>query len=421
MSSMLRRFNLSTQGQTTFFMWLLGAYYVMILNQHFNIPLRFIPWALIGFAGYILWKKFREQSWNFLQITELFSSSDIKILLAAIGIVSLCFFIATFAQHPDVSGIYDLVTIYVGPIALGIIAFIVLPKNNHSIQFLNLACTAAVIFLGFTDIFHYCREFYKLGKFADPYAHRWFSDGYLFFIPWLFLGFFSSQNRWIKIVWALGIWSIVILLTATGGSRGAIAVLVSQLSIFIFMSARKGSLAITITSLVALLGFGFLGALYIAPQAIEASIKKGLFIGDRIYDAWLPVIDFIHQNLWVGHGFGREAWNQAYKSFEAQNFGWLGFNRGGPHNQFLDITFIGGIFSAIAYCIVCFLIVKILFTLICKSSPKIVGAALAALCSFVGLYLIRGLVESIRWEPLGIIFTWCLLLSYLHQRELSQK
>lgn len=421
MTSILQLSLRSTLKLPVFFMWLLGVYYVMILNQHFNIPLRFIPWALIGFTGYILWKKFREQSFNFPQITELFSSSDIKALLAAIGIVSLCFFIATFAQDPDISGLYDLVTIYVGPVALGIIAFIVLPKNNRSIQFLNLACAAAVIFLGFTDIFHYCREFYRYKTFSNPSLHRWFSDGYLFFIPWLILGFFSEKIFLKKIVWLFSIWMILVLLLSTGGSRGAMVVVTVQIITFILLYARKEPLVNVATSLAFLLGFGFLGARQISPQAIDASLKKGLFFGDRMNDAWLPVLDFIRQDLWVGHGFGSDAWEQSYEVFLIQHTGWPGINYGGPHNQFLDVAFIGGIFSAIAYCATCFLVVKILFTLVRKSTPEIAGAALASLCSFVGLYLVRGLVESIRWEPLGIILTWCLLLSYLHQRELSQK
>lgn len=398
-------------------MWLLGAYYVMILNQHFNIPLRFIPWALIAFAGYILWERRKKQSSGYPQIVELFYAPNISSLMISIGIISLCFLVATLAQPAGINGLYDLLTIYIGPIALGITAFLVLPKDAKSILFLNLACAAAVILLGFTDIFHYYRELYQLGKFAHPYMHRWFSDGYLFFLPWLFLGFFSTQGYWRKLGWALGILLILILLMATGGSRGAMLVVVSQLCIFIFMSARKGSLLTIALSFFSLLSFGFLGALYIAPQAIDASIKKGIFVSDRIHDAWLPVLDFIHQNLWIGNGFGRASWDQAYSKFMSRNIGWPGANGGSPHNQVLDVAFIGGIFAAIVYCVACILIVKILFTLVRKSTPEIAGAALAALCSFVGLYLVRGLVESIRWEPLGIILTWCLLLSYLHHRE----
>lgn len=420
MTSILQLFRRSTLEMPVFFMWLLGIYYVMILNQHFNIPLRFIPWALIGFAGFVLWKLRKGKSFNPPQIAEIFFENRSKYLLLNIGVLSIGFLIATLIKGSSNSGIYDLVTIYIGPLTLGVIAVFVLPKNFATIRFLNLACAAAVIFLGFTDIFHYGRELYRSGKFAHPSLHRWFSDGYLFFLPWLYLGFFSTKHYLKKLGWLLGVWMILVLLLATGGSRGAMIVALVQIILFVILYAREVSPLKVILPLGILLGAGFLGAYQFAYDAISASIKKGIFVGDRMNDAWIPVIDFIRQEFWLGHGFGRAAWDQAYKLFLSQHIGWPGINYGGPHNQFLDVAFIGGIFAAIAYCAACFWIVKILFSLARKSSPQIAGAALAALCSFVGLYLVRSLVESIRWEPLGIILTWCLLLSYLHQREVAK-
>lgn len=418
---MMKLHNSFGQKLPVLFLWLLGFYYLLILNQHFNIPLRFIPWILFGLALFSLFKIWRNQSLSLFELGTFVNSSPAKNLLISIGVVSLCFIIATSSTRaPGDNGLYDLVTIYLGPIFLGIIAVFVLPKNVATIQFLNLACAAAVLFLGFTDIFHYGRELYRSGKFAHPSLHRWFSDGYLFFLPWLYLGFFSTKNYLKKLGWFLGVWMILVLLLATGGSRGAMIVALVQIILFVFLYAREVSPLKVILPLGILLGAGFLGAYQFASDAISASIKKGIFVGDRMNDAWIPVIDFIRQEFWLGHGFGRAAWDQAYKLFLSQHIGWPGINYGGPHNQFLDVAFIGGIFTAIAYCAACFWIVKILFSLARKSSPQIAGAALAALCSFVGLYLVRGLVESIRWEPLGIILTWCLLLSYLHQREVAK-
>ncbi|QWD91076.1 O-antigen ligase family protein [Polynucleobacter sp. MWH-Braz-FAM2G] len=368
-----------------------------------------------------MWKKYKELSPNAIHIVDLFSSPTIKSLMLSLGVVSLCFFIATLAQPSGTKGLYDLLTIYIGPITLGILAFIVFPKKIESIEFLNLACAASVIFLGFTDIFHYGRELYQQGTFGHPYTHRWFSDGYLFFMPWLLMRFFSNNRDLKKLGWFFLITMILILLLATGGSRGSMVVVISQILIFVCLYSNKRSFFFGAALLLMMLGIGFWGALQLAPKAISISLEKGLFVGDRMNDAWLPVLDFIRHDFWIGHGFGRAVWDQAYAIFLTQHERWPGINWGGPHNQVLDVAFIGGVFAVIAYCVACFLIVKILFTLARRSSPEIAGAALATLCSFVGLYLVRGLVESIRWEPLGIILTWCLYLSYLNQNQSAEE
>ena len=154
-----------------------------------------------------------------------------------------------------------------------------------------------------------------------------------------------------------------------------------------------------------------------SPTLIAGAVQRGVYVQSRVDDAWLPVLDFIQSSPWIGYGFSRIAWDKAYSIFLSAHPGWPGLNMGGPHNLVLDVAFIGGIFAAIFFVCICFYIVKILLGIVLKSPLELAGPALATLCSFIDFYLVRGLVESCRWEPLGITLMWVLLLSYLDKQR----
>ena len=411
MSSLL---NPGLQKWPTVLMWAIGFYYLLILNQHFLIPLRYIPWALIAMVLVIIFWQLHSVKGLSLNFTSYYPQKSARRLLMWVCALSICFLIGTiFGQLSDMNSFFALLTIYIGPILLGVIGIFALPRKIKTVEFLCLACAAAILFLALTDTLHYARDWYRLGHFAEDSSHRWFGDGYIFFIPWLLLGFIKSKGILKRCLWLGAIFWIFLLLSGTG-SRAIMGIALLELAMF--MSFYRRRLIAFILPLVLIAAFQ-VGSTVMAPTLIADAVQRGVYVQNRVTVAWLPTLEFITQSFWIGHGFGPAPWNsaydlylQAYPASGASNFG-------GPHNLLLDIAFIGGIFAAVFFLCVCFYIVKILLGIVLKSPFELAGPALATLCSFIDFYLVRGLVESCRWEPLGITLMWVLLLSYLDKQR----
>jgi O-antigen ligase len=395
------------------FLLALGGYYLLILNQHFNIPLRYIPWALIFFAfavyGYV--KKVPDRFIkNILVVCAL---PRIALMLISLTVLTIGFTVASFNELPAGKSLYDVTTIFLGPIFLGLISVAIVPRNLKTVDFLCAACVLAVLFLALTDTLHYARDWYRMGRFADDGSHRWFGDGYIFFLPWLLLAYIKAKGWFNQVVWLLCIFWIFLLMSGTG-SRAVMIVVLIEITLFMSFYRRKSKAFFLPIILAGAFG---LGALLLAPQQIAGAIQRGTLIQNRVYDAWLPVLDFIRDAPWLGHGFGPDPWNKAYAIFLNSHPAWPGSNFGSPHNLMLDVAFVGGVISLAAFVCLCILITWILFGMVRKSPFEIAGPALATLCSFIDFYLVRGLVESIRFEPLGITLMWVLLLTFINKQQ----
>jgi O-antigen ligase len=412
---MISLLNPGIQKWLTILMWAIGFYYVLILNQHFLIPLRYIPWVLIALVLLITFWQLNSAKSLSLNFTSYYPQKSVRLLLMLVCALSICFLIGTiFGQHSDVRSIFALLTIYIGPILLGVIGIFALPKNIKTVEFLCLASVVAILFLALTDTLHYARDWYRLGHFATDSSHRWFGDGYLFFIPWLLLGFIKSNGILKRCIWLAAIFWIFLLLSGTG-SRAIIGIALLELVMFMSFYRRRFIAFILPLVLIAASQFGRM--IMAVPTTVDRALKEGFYVQNRIDNDWLPALDFIQSSPWIGHGFSRIAWDKAYSIFLGAHPGWPGVNMGGPHNQMLDVAFIGGIFAAIFFLCICFYIVKILLGIVLKSPFELAGPALATLCSFIDFFLVRGLVESCRWEPLGITLMWVLLLSYLDKQR----
>ena len=397
------------------FLWSVGGYYLIILNQHFNIPLRLIPWALIFLGLMVVFCANDGLDYLTKNIRLIYSLPGMPIVLISLSILILGFLASSINDLPEEKSLNDVSTVFLGPIFLGLIAPLVFPRRELTIQYLCAFCAYAIVFLAFTDTLHYVRDWYRLGRFADDSSHRWFGDGYIFFIPWLLLAYIKAETRFKQFLWLIGIFWIFLLLSGTG-SRGVMIVILIEITLFMSFYRRRPKAFLLPFILTAAFG---LGAIVLAPQQIAGAIQRGALVQNRIYDAWLPVLDFIEKSPWMGHGFGPNPWNKAYAVFLNSHPGWPGINYGGPHNLMLDVAFIGGILSLLAFICLCFWIALLLFRMVRQAPFEIAGPALATLCSFIDFYMVRGLVESCRWEPLGITLTWVLLLSILNNQSNS--
>lgn len=77
------------------------------------------------------------------------------------------------------------------------------------------------------------------------------------------------------------------------------------------------------------------------PQLFESMLNRGLQISDRVKYAWGPGLELIANAPALGHGFGRQAWDQAYSQLVLIHPDLINF--GSPHNWFLTAGFFGGV------------------------------------------------------------------------------
>jgi hypothetical protein len=189
------------------------GYIFLMLNQHFNIPLKIIPGALIciGLVSYFKLSK-SLYSWRYFC-----GSRGSQLLLIFLLLLTICFLLGTSSQLPRISGFIDLASIFISPILLAVIALQIFPldsSNNSDIKTIDLlcqACVAGILFLALTDVAHYFRDFYRIGMVPDDYSHRWFADGYIFFLPWLLLNLVKTQILSRRIFWLSATFAIFIL------------------------------------------------------------------------------------------------------------------------------------------------------------------------------------------------------------------
>jgi hypothetical protein len=390
------------------FLYALGGYWVIILNQHFNTPLKFIPWALIALATFLL---IADKNLKINALTQIFRGGDsrwLAVLLISVLGMTLFFFMGSIKNLPNTRSLFDFLTIYLGPILLGVLAAAIIPKKMKSLEHLLNFCVIAILFLAVTELLHYLREIYRFGAISkNHYIHRWFADGYLFFLPFLLVKYIKTDCRKKKYFYLFGISSVVLFVSIIA-SRAATLILIFQLIVTTWCFRSKK------------LFFGFcvlilittLAAFIFTPWAMKSVGDRLFLIINRFNDALIPGYDGFINSLWLGNGFGSYPWNHAYEFFLSNHPNWVGVNTGHSHNFFLEIAFIGGIFALCFGIVICIIIVKKLLFLSRLTSSNIEPFAFAILLSFFSFYIFRGIVEAPRWEPLGIVITWFFLLYF---------
>lgn len=396
------------------FLALYCGYIFLLLNQHFNIPLKFIPSILICIGLVLIWKS----NTLVIQYFDFCKNSTSLNFFISLACLIFCFVIGTSTQLPKLGGFFDLWTIFISPLCLAVLGAIIFSGESSyqpltkTIQVLCYACVASVLFLGFTDVLHYLRDFYRIGRVPDDYSHRWFADGYIFFLPWLLLNFVKAQTFSRRLLWLLAVFSIFILISGTA-SRASLGVTVIEICLFMAFYRRKPIAFILPLFLCAAY---FIGASILAPTQVENLLARGVTYQSRIYDAWVPTLTFIHENPYFGRGFGLAIWDSSFATFLSQRANWPGINMGGPHNLILSVGFIGGYLGISFFVILSILIIWVLLRIVLRAPFEIAGPALATLCSYIDFYLVRGLVESPRFEPLAITILFTLLIRCAFQK-----
>jgi O-antigen ligase len=147
-----------------------------------------------------------------------------------------------------------------------------------------------------------------------------------------------------------------------------------------------------------------------AIERATAAAGSTNFDNQRIHGMWLPAIELIKEGPWYGHGFGRAAWDAAFVAGVPNHPAWtVRTPLGGPHNLWLQVGFVGGVLGLAAFLAAAASIVVCLWRQ-ARSHGTHSATAVAVLSAVVGFYGVRGLVEDPRWEPLGLVLLWTVLL-----------
>jgi O-antigen ligase len=373
------------------FLYCLAAYVVILLNQHFNVPLKFLPFILL-LAGSAIY--------TFTAPRPLVGAGGLSTDLAAAGLLIAIFFAAAVSAGV---GLSQLLTTVVGPAALAVLAGVMLPPQV-ALRVLAAACVGALLFLATTDVLHYGRDFWRDGGLPAGPSHRWFADGYVFFLPWLFVVRDTARTVWARWLLRASMVGVFFLLAGTGSRAawGAVAVEIVMLALLLRRPRYLLDLLL------------FAGVLVLAApmfQTASAAFERGFDDNQRLRGTWRPGFQLISQNLWLGHGFGHEAWNLAYRDAVRHHPEWaIGAPLGGPHNVFLSVVFASGLAGLAAFLLFVAVLLAALHRAFARSLEPERTLAAGVLCALVAFYFIYGLVGDPRLEPLWIVFMWALLL-----------
>ena len=106
----------------------------------------------------------------------------------------------------------------------------------------------------------------------------------------------------------------------------------------------------------------------------------------------------------LGFGFGKETFNREFNSRVPEREAWSIKHSKGPHSIYLEAGFAGG-YPALAGIVLLFGAIAAYGYLGIRRSRLLEDRffVLAATSAFVGFYLTRGAMETIRWSPLIIL------------------
>lgn len=238
-------------------------------------------------------------------------------------------------------------------------------------------------------------------------SHRGWGHPLVLFLPFALMQMRLSEGRsfW---PWLLLILVESAMIIATG-ARGAWLAMLAVLVVW-------GIAGFTRKQLVSV-GLGTFALVLVAYFALPSfllrdRIEQGFDTSMRTTGTWGPAIEMMDERPLLGFGFGKEAFNREFNRRAPDREQWSIKQSKGAHSIFFEAGFAGG-YLALAG-------ITLLFgaTLVYGyrgirrlGLPEDRLLALAAVSSFIGFYVTRGALESVRWSPLIILLGIIVYLS----------
>jgi hypothetical protein len=381
-------------------------YVFLFLNQHFT---RFTVWFPVLLL--ILWLiGYKKEIHN--NVRAVFTLLPRRLWLALVSYLA-SILLASLNSPFRGAAVEELLQVLVGPLLIAIIAGQTMQREGVE-RLLVLALVWGGGFLAATDVVTYIRDFATLGQFPRDFSHRWFSDGYIFYLPLLFLYRDTLAGRG-RVLFNAGLFLIFLLVAGTG-SRSAWGTILIEIVLLWALTRQRHYL-----NDLASLGFAIAIGLFVLPHEIgTATIKRGLSDNNRIMGHWLPAVKMSSNSsatqvessssatLLIGHGYGRQIWDTFHD--HCDNCAYKGPGLGGPHNVFLQALFVGGLAAMVSLIWLFAELGRLLWGCRIHQDETLNILALGGLVAFAGFFLISGQVGDPRPEPLAILMLFAMLL-----------
>jgi len=233
----------------------------------------------------------------------------------------------------------------------------------------------------------------------DIKAHRGWGHPLVLFLPFALMQMRLAENRafWAWLTLALVEGAMII---ATG-ARGAWLAMFAVLAVWAIAGfTRKQFIAVGVSTLALVLVAYFALPAFLLRDRIDQGFDTSL----RTTGTWGPAIEMMEERPVLGFGFGKEAFSREFNSRAPERDAWTIKKSKGPHSIFLEAGFAGGYPALIA--------IALLFCAILGYGYRAIRhnlvadnrlLALAATSSFIGFYITRGALETVRWSPLIIL------------------
>lgn len=229
-----------------------------------------------------------------------------------------------------------------------------------------------------------------------------------FLLPFIPFAILTTTARFAKIFWILTLCIGITALLLTGFRGGWISLIVSMIIWGVWLSfkrIRRKMILIPIGIFVT----AFIILTMLPSSHVSLKVRQGFSTVDRYEWIWKPYIHLYRElpvlNKILGSGMTNETMNtyhqQYRKTLEDFPDRYVPLN---PHNQYLNILFRQGILGLILYISLISIFLLSMATTIRKRNmfeDKAMGIAI--LCPFVGEYVVHGLVEDLRFMPLGLL------------------
>ncbi len=233
----------------------------------------------------------------------------------------------------------------------------------------------------------------------DIKAHRGWGHPLVLLLPFALMQMRLSERRafWAWLALALVEGAMII---ATG-ARGAWLAMFAVLAVWAIAGfTRKQFVAVGVSTLALVLVAYFALPAFLLRDRVEQGFDTSL----RTTGTWGPAIEMMDERPLLGYGFGKEAFSREFNRRAPERDSWTIKKSKGPHSIYLEAGFAGGYPALVA--------ITLLFGAILFYGYRAIRhlritdsrlLALAATSSFIGFYITRGALETVRWSPLIIL------------------
>jgi len=249
------------------------------------------------------------------------------------------------------------------------------------------------------ELYQYITDALSSGSFAMPYPRfRSYAAPLLFFTPFtLALAFIRSGKG--AVAWWIVFMGQAVLLVGTG-ARGAWLGFAAAMFLWLIVKFDKRFLALAVIatsiSIVAL-------TVVIPNNVVTTRLHEGLSTSHRESGTWGPSYEMLWDKPLLGYGYGKWVYHDEFNR-RAPFSQWPIKKSMGPHSSYLAIAFAAGLLGLASMIALWAKMFEQLLKVSTTERDRFTAYfATGVLASFVAEYLIQGFVESVRWQPLGIL------------------